>query len=420
MNRLFSFVREKPLLAGGVVLAIAVLIFAAQKTVFAPKKAPTYQTAKVERGTIVSTVTASGQVLSSNTLTIPTSATGVVREVFARDGDQVAAGQKIAQIDLDSAGQQKSTAAWSSYLSAKNSLDSASASLYSLQSDMFAKWKTYTDIATNSTYQNADGTANTTNRVLTPFTIAQDDWLAAEAKYKNQQAVISQSQAAAASAWASYQAAAPIITAPMAGVVGNITILKGLVLSGTAGTNVAVIQSDSLPLATFNISEIDIPHVFPGQKATITADSLNGKTFAGTVKTVDRIGTITSNVTNYPVIVQFNTKSNDLLPNMSATVNIITNQKNNVLLVPTSAVSTQNGQSIVRVLKNGKVTESAVETGLSSSTQMEIISGVVEGDEVVTGTVSGSQSSSSSSPFSRTGGFGGGGALRPGGFGGGR
>lgn len=402
------------------VLGVASLVFLARMTVFKPSKTPTYQTVKVERGPIVSTVSASGQVLSSNTLTIPTSATGVVREVFVKDRDQVVSGQKIAEVELDSAGQQKNTSAWSSYLSAKNSLDSAKVSLFSLQSDMFTKWKTYIDLATNSTYQNADSTPNTTNRVLTPFAIAQDDWLAAEAKYKNQQAVISQSQAAVAAAWASYQASSPVILASMAGTVGNITILKGLVLSGTSATTVAVIQSDSLPMASFNISEVDVSRVLPGQKATISLDSLSGKTFAGTVETVDRIGIVTSNVTNYPAIIQFITKAKELLPNMSATVAIITNQKDNVLLVPSGAVITQNGQTVVRVIKNGTLTESAVETGLSSSTQTEIVSGVSEGDEVVTGIVTQGSQTSTTSPFSggfRTGG--GGGALRPGGFGGG-
>lgn len=418
MNSILRFIKEKPLLAGLVVLAVFSLIFVLSRTVFAPKQAARYQAAKVERGSIVSTVTASGSVLSSNTLTITTSATGVVKEVLVHDGDLVTAGQKLATIALDMVGNQKNAAAWSSYLSAKNSLDNANANLFSLQSTMFSKWKTYTDLATNSTYQNSDGTPNTANRVLTQFSTAQDDWFAAEAAYKNLQSAIAQAQAAVTSAWASYQASAPVVTAPMAGNVGNITIVPGLVLSGTNAQNVAVIQSDSLPIATFNISEIDVSSVEPGQKATITLDSIAGKTFAGTVETVDRIGTVTSGVTNYPVIIRFDTKSLELLPNMSATVNIITNQKDNVLLVPAMAVVTQNGQSVVRVLKNNTVTEVPVETGLSSNSQIEITSGVNEGDTVVTGTATGGQSSGSPSPFGGGNrGFGGGGALRVGGFG---
>lgn len=401
------------------VLGVASLVFVARMTIFKPSQAPTYQTARVERGTIVSTVSASGQVLSANTLTITTSGTGVVREVLVKDGDQVVSGQKIAEVELDSAGQQKNASAWSSYLSAKNSLDSAKVSMYSLQSDMFTKWKTYIDLATNSTYQNADSTPNTTNRVLTPFAIAQDDWLAAEAKYKNQQAVISQSQAAMSAAWASYQASSPVVAAPMAGTVGNITIVKGLVLSGTTAITIAVIQSDALPIATFNISEVDVSRVRPGQKATMTLDSILGKTFTGVVKTVDRIGQVTSGVTNYPVLVQFDTKTPEILPNMAATVSIIIESRDNVLTVPTGSLLTQNGQTMVRVLRNGQVTQMTVETGIASTSDTEIVNGVSEGDTVVTGVVSSGTGNSSPSLFSggfRTGGSGG--ALRPGGMGG--
>jgi len=62
--------------------------------------------------------------------------------------------------------------ALATYLSTKTQLNTAQAGLFSLQSTMFAKWKTYTDIAQSSSYQNSDLSPNTTNRVLTPFTIA--------------------------------------------------------------------------------------------------------------------------------------------------------------------------------------------------------------------------------------------------------
>ena len=106
----------------------------------------------------------------------------------------------------------------------------------------------------------------------------------------------------------------------------------------------------------------------------------------------------------------------EIYPNMSATANIITATKNDVLLVPTAAVQTQNDQTYVRVLKNGKIQQVDVETDLSSSTQIEITSGLSEGDNVITSTVSSttSGSSTSTSPFSSfgRGGFGGGGAVR--------
>jgi macrolide-specific efflux system membrane fusion protein len=102
---------------------------------------------------------------------------------------------------------------------------------------------------------------------------------------------------------------------------------------------------------------------------------------------------------------------------MTASVIIQIDKRNDVLMVPTAAVQTANGNSTVRVLKNGTVTQVPVEVGISSDTDTEITSGLSEGQTVVTGTVSTTTTSSqTSSPFSgfggRGGGFGGGAAVR--------
>ena len=152
-------------------------------------------------------------------------------------------------------------------------------------------------------------------------------------------------------------------------------------------------------------SEVDVPKVKVDQKATVTFDSIAGKTFTGKVISVDRIGATTSGVTNYPAVVQIDTDNQEILPNMAATANIIVETKDNVLLVPTTAVQTQNGQSTVSIIRNGQIQPVQVETGSSSETQIEIISGLSQEDTVVTGTQiptteqQGSQGQSPSSPF---------------------
>lgn len=375
-----------------------------------------YQTTKVERGTIVSAVSASGQVQSANMVVVTTGASGVVRTVYVTDGEIVKSSQKIAEVTLDSAGQLKKAQAWSSYLSAKTTLDATKATAFSLQSDMFTKWKTYMDLAQSSTYQNADGSPKADTRALPQFYSPYDDWLAAEAKYKNQQAVIIQAQAAVSSAWRSYQATSPTITAPMGGTATSLTIVPGMVLGSTTNQRIAVIELEGLPLASFNLAEIDVAKVSPRQKATLTLDALPGKTFTGIVVSVDRIGTVTNSVTNYPVLIRFDSKVNEILPNMSVNASIISESREDVLLVPSGAIHSQDGQDFVRILVNDKEQEVPVEIGLTSDTQTEILSGLKEDDEVVTGTPRSSTSPQrGQSPF--TGGFGGG-AFRPGGFGG--
>ncbi len=171
---------------------------------------------------------------------------------------------------------------------------------------------------------------------------------------------------------------------------------------GTASTRIAVVRSSGNPIATFNVSEVDVNRIKPGQKATITLDSIPGKTFTGRVMTVDKIGTVSSGVTNYPVVILFDANAPEILPNMAATANIIIDSKPGVLLVPSDAIQTQtNGSAYVRVLQNGQPVNITVETGLSSDTQTEIVSGVSEGQQVITGKVLvSSKSGSSTSPFS--------------------
>ncbi len=205
-----------------------------------------------------------------------------------------------------------------------------------------------------------------------------------------------------AAASLSYRLTSSTITAPTTGTVDNITITHGMTLMGTASTRIAVVRSSGNPIATFNVSEVDVNRIKPGQKATITLDSIPGKTFTGRVMTVDKIGTVSSGVTNYPVVILFDANAPEILPNMAATANIIIDSKPGVLLVPSDAIQTQtNGSAYVRVLQNGQPVNITVETGLSSDTQTEIVSGVSEGQQVITGKVLvSSKSGSSTSPFS--------------------
>ena len=397
--------RKKRLVAIAVLLIGTVIL---ARTVGRKDTETQTQIAPVEKGTIVSSVSASGNVLMTNVSSITTTATGVVTKVYVTDGDTVATGAKLADVVLDSDGAQKHAAAWSGYLTSKNALDSSQITLYSLRSAKDTAWKKYIDLATNATYQNSDGSARDDIRSSSAeFQSMEADWLAAEGKYKNQEAVIAQTRAALQSSWLSYRTSAPTVTAPMSGTVTNIGIVEGMVLSSQdSGVRVAVITMKGNPLISVNLSEIDVLAVGIGQKATVTVDSLPDKTFTGTVASVDRLGTVASGVTNYSAIIKLDTGSDQLLPNMAASANVIIETKSDVLLVPSGAVQGEGDQSYVIVLKDNREQNTPVTVGISSDTQTEITSGLSEGDEVLTGTVSvGTQNrSAGTSPF---GGFGG-------------
>jgi len=406
-----------------VVLAILVIGFVLYKILSPKQTIQAVQTSTVQKGDVVVSVSASGQITSSNIVSVTTQASGVVSQIYATDGQAVQKGDKILEVTLDASGEQKNSSAWSSYQSAKNSLESAQIAKTSAQATMFTNWDKFNKLAQTGLYQNSDGSPRTDERMLAEFHIAEDDWLASEAKYKQQDALIAQSQTALNNAWVSYQQTSPTVYAPSDGVVSSFSVIEGSMInsslssSSTVSTNsssaqkIAVIQNESLPIGTFNLSEVDVPKVKIGQKVIITLDSIPDKTFTGHVMAVDKVGSVSSNVTTYSTIIRFDSGIPEILPNMSASAKIVTTIANGVLYVPSVAVTTANGSSTVRIMKNDQEVVTIVETGVSNDTQVEIKSGVNEGDTVVTGTVSsaGSTTTGTRSIFSGFGGGGGGG-----------
>lgn len=376
-------------------------------------KQPQYQTAQAEKGTLVMSVTSSGQVSSTNNTSVSTQASGVVSKVFVQNDQVVKVGDKIAELELDLDGKLRSTQAWASYLGSKNSLESAKSTMYTLDSSMWAVNRIFVNDAL------ARGLL-----VYDPTYIQENDnWLAAEAKYINQKNVVTQSQVNVNASWLSYQQSSPIVYAPISGTVTGLSLQKGTVLvaqsnssGGATSQKIASIKTDAAIQLSVNLTEIDVVKIKIGNKATVTLDAFPDKTYTGKVISIDTIGAISSGVTNYPAIIGLDTQAPEILPNMSVNATIITNVVNDVVLVPSSAVQTTSGQSTVRLMKNGQVTEVSVETGDSNDTQTAILSGVNEGDTVVTSVVTSptTSSSSTSSPFGGLGGnrsFGGGAAA---------
>lgn len=401
---------KKPMtIIGIIVIIIGIVIW---NRVWASTKAPQYQTAQVTRETLISSVSESGTVSIANRTSVITQAKGSVIEVDVKNGDTVAAGQKVAVLNLDVEGQQKQSQALATYLSAQSNLNQANASLYSLQTQLFQ---------TNQAFVNDTGIANPTDQDKQKPKYIEENatWLAAEAAYKNQQGVIAQAQASLNSAWLSYQLTSATVTAPTNGMISDITIAPGMQI-GSATTTTTAISSQAIasihtmgnPVISISLSELDAVKVKGGQKATVTFDALPNKTFTGKVLGVDTSGSVSSGVTTYAATIQLDLPNDAILPNMSATANIIINVKTDVLGVPSSAIQTTNGQTTVRVLQDGQLTSIPVTIGIVSDVDTEIVSGLSEGQKIVTSIIipTSSTSTTSTSPFSGglRGGFGGG------------
>ncbi len=208
------------------------------------------------------------------------------------------------------------------------------------------------------------------------------------------------------------------IYAPFDGTVANLNYKKGdSAASGTVA--VTFITDKSITKIPFN--EVDIIKIKEGQKATLTFDAIDGLTIAGQVGQIDTLGTVSQGVVNYNVEVVFDAKDTQVKPGMSVTANIITDVKQNIILVPNSAVKTSGNQKYAQVLANGKPEQRNIETGLSNDNDTEVMSGLQEGEHVITQTITagsaGAQSNLQSSSLRIPGITGGGGGGS--GFGGG-
>ncbi len=179
------------------------------------------------------------------------------------------------------------------------------------------------------------------------------------------------------------------LKAPFAGVVTQVNVVVGQITGGgtttTTTSSVAFdIVDDSELHIDVNVSESDVGSVAVGQTALITLDSVPGQPQQGTVQRINPVATTTSNVTAFPVrITLVQNAAGSVRSGANATVQIVTNQRANVLTVPSRAITQISGQPAVTVLFNNSTFLVPIRTGITDGRNTEVISGVQEGDIVV-------------------------------------
>lgn len=181
------------------------------------------------------------------------------------------------------------------------------------------------------------------------------------------------------------------IYAPFSGTIGKVSVQK-LAQAGS-GTSVATLITTQ-KVATIPLNEVDVSKVSAGQQVVVTFDALPDLSVAGKVVSVDPIGVVSSGVVTYNVQIAFDTQDSRVKSGMSMSAQIITNVKQDVLLVPNSAVKTQGTTKYVQVLVNGAPQQKIVQVGLSNDTSTEITSGLNEGDKIITQTISANSATS--------------------------
>lgn len=158
--------------------------------------------------------------------------------------------------------------------------------------------------------------------------------------------------------------------------------------SGDRCTSVHNIEIQSTNELAINISieEEDIAKVKVGQEVSISINAYEDKTYTGTVKKINQIGTYASNGSSFSAVVSF-TNDGDVKIGMSGSCSITLEKAENVISVPIEAVQTKNNEKYVVVKKeDGTTQDVAITTGISNDAYVEVTSGL-SGNEVLQMTV---------------------------------
>ncbi len=175
------------------------------------------------------------------------------------------------------------------------------------------------------------------------------------------------------------------------GVITNLTAKVGESSSsyGTLMTKQKIVN--------VSLNEVDIVFIKEGQEVNLTFDAINDLTIPGEVSKVYSVGKVSSGVVSYEVEIMFKGEDERIKTGMSANVEIITESREDVLTIPSSALLMRGNKSFVQILEENpeeggsneevqtksKIIEKEITIGFSNDSKVEIISGLEEGDEII-------------------------------------
>lgn len=168
------------------------------------------------------------------------------------------------------------------------------------------------------------------------------------------------------------------VTAPIAGLIGAISVENGEMVSSQ--TDAAIIVSIDTVKVAASVPESVVNTIKPGTKVPVTIASLN-KSLEGTVTAV--APKADSTTMGYPVEVSIANSDGEIKPGMTVKIDLFTGALQKIIAVPVDAVIEQDGQHLVYIVEDGKAKEVFVETGVANDSQIEITQGLEEGQSVV-------------------------------------
>lgn len=405
-----------PYAIGLVVIAIVILVIGKKQGWFGNEFSISVATETVKSETLTEFITANGKIQPETEVKISPDVAGEIVQLYVEEGDEVKIGDPLCVIKPEM------------YISALNraeaALNSSKARLAQTEAQQIERELSYKRL----------------KQLYDKGTIPVSEYETAEASYKVSQAEVRAAGFAVKSAEASVSEAEEQLTktkiySPISGTVAALNVEKGERVVGTnmyAGTEMMIVADLEKMEVQVEVNENDIVKVAKYDTALVEVDAYLNRKFKGIVTEIansaSTTGTTADQVTNFDVkVFLLHDSYKDLIdissgnrypfrPGMSATVDILTETRENVISVPISAVTTrikkegggteevedvveedendedddekevverEEKQEVVFVLRDGRVRKVEVVTGIQDNNSIEILEGIKVGDEVV-------------------------------------
>jgi HlyD family secretion protein len=432
---------KKVAIIGGIVIALACIVgFTVHQS---HKNLVTVQTGKAARLDLASVVSASGEIKPKTYVNIGANAFGKITHLYVKEGDRVKKGQLLAQLEnVQSSADVNADRA--SVDASKTDAMAADAALNTSLADL-SQAKATVERArldwarTQALYKDA-------LIAKSEYDTQRATWQSAEAGLAQSQAKVAQARAQKDSAERHISLAGANLThasdvlqkttyaAPFDGIITNLPVREGetvvIGIQNSPGSTLMTLSNMSIITAEVEMDETDIVSVKVGQSAEVSIDAIPKKTFKGVVTEIGDnaivrstgVATSQQNTANeeakdFKVVVTLTDPPADIRPGLSTTAKITTANRNNALTIPIQALTVRRPEDLIEksgesgsvqaaappsrteaakgkqnqeiqgvfVIRNHKAEFVPVDTGIAGTTDIEVLKGLKEGDEIVTG-----------------------------------
>jgi HlyD family secretion protein len=423
---------------GGLLAALIVVGIAVHES---NKGVVAVQTGKAQRQDLSSIVSASGEIKPKTYVNIGANAFGKITHLYVKEGDRVRKGQLLAQLEnvqstADVAATKASLeASRTDALAAEANLNTAKADLNRAKADaerMRLDWDRAEGLYKAELIAKAEYETRKANWQSAEAGLAQAEARVAQAKAQLDSAGRHVAQTDASLTRASDVLQKTVYAAPYDGMITNLPVREGetvvIGIQNAPGSTLMTLADMSVITAEVKVDETDIVNVRLGQPAEVSIDAIPKKVFHATVSEIGNnaivrsTGVATSQqasasqeAKDFKVVVTLQDPPEDLRPGLSTTAKITTATRSNVVTIPIQALTIRREEDLeaataekgsvqaaapqkdasknkkesevqgVFVIRDKKAQFVPVQTGITGTTDIEVLSGLKQGDEIVTG-----------------------------------